>query len=290
MRVSAAARVSRVLHPGVTTMRHTPGADGGRCHLVMARHLACVAPGACHECIVGPSAAGEPVAWDRLSPGSCRCPALASVSLEPMTREAFLFRLRLMGRTMLAAFAASVLFGATLGAGFSWYNVYASIGTGALIGLPIFAFEAFFVSSPLGAGFRRWPLSRFVAARCSVWLAWIFSRDAPRPPLVLEHRRSAVGGCRYVVDHRVFLHRLTFGRLGPGPEPPNRTRRIPPPAAWALSLAHRRAVRPPVHRPGRLHRHRRAAAASIWERFTVSLWSNFSKCYQRREVALDPPV
>ena len=49
-----------------------------------------------------------------------------------------------------------------------------TIGTAALIGLPIFAFEAFFVSSPLSAGFRRWPLSRFVAARCSVWLAWIF--------------------------------------------------------------------------------------------------------------------
>ena len=91
-----------------------------------------------------------------------------------MTRDAFLFRLRLMGTTMLAAFAASVLFGATLGACFSWYNAYASVGTAALIGLPIFTFEAFFVSSPHGAGFRRWPFSRFVAARCSVWLAWIF--------------------------------------------------------------------------------------------------------------------
>ena len=45
-----------------------------------------------------------------------------------MTREAFLYRLRLMGAIMLAAFAASVLFGATLGAGFSWYNACASIG------------------------------------------------------------------------------------------------------------------------------------------------------------------
>ena len=91
-----------------------------------------------------------------------------------MTREAFLLRLRLMGTTMLAVFAASVLFGATLGAGFSLYNAYASIGTAALIGLPLFTFEAFFVNSALGAGFRRWPFSRFVAARCAVWLAWIF--------------------------------------------------------------------------------------------------------------------
>ena len=91
-----------------------------------------------------------------------------------MTREAFLLRLRLMGTTMLAVFGASVLFGATLGAGFSWYNAYASTGTAALIGLPLFTFEAFFVNSPLGTGFRRWPFSRFVAARCSVWLAWIF--------------------------------------------------------------------------------------------------------------------
>ena len=91
-----------------------------------------------------------------------------------MTREAFLLRLRLMGTTMLAVFAASVLFGATLGAGFSWYNACASIGTAAVIGLPLFTFEAFFVNSPLGAGFRRWPFARFVAARCSVWLAWIF--------------------------------------------------------------------------------------------------------------------
>ena len=91
-----------------------------------------------------------------------------------MTREAFLLRLRLMGTTMLAVFAASVLFGATLGAGFSWYNACASIGTAALIGLPLFTFEAFFVNSALGARFRRWPFSRFVAARCAVWLAWIF--------------------------------------------------------------------------------------------------------------------
>ena len=79
-----------------------------------------------------------------------------------------------MGTTMLAVFAASVLFGATLGAGFSWYNTCASIGTAALVGLPIFTFEAFFVNSPLGVGFRRWPFSRFVAARCAVWRAWIF--------------------------------------------------------------------------------------------------------------------
>ena len=49
-----------------------------------------------------------------------------------------------------------------------------TIGTAALIGLPIFTFEAFFVNTPLGAGFRRYAFSRFVAARCSVWLAWIF--------------------------------------------------------------------------------------------------------------------
>ena len=91
-----------------------------------------------------------------------------------MSREAVLSRLRLMGATMVAIFAASVLFGATLNAGFSWYNAYASIGTAALIGLPIFTFELFFVNSPLGAGFRRWPFSRFVAVPCAAWLAWIF--------------------------------------------------------------------------------------------------------------------
>ena len=93
---------------------------------------------------------------------------------ETMSREAIVSRLRLMGTTMLAIFAASVLFGATLGAGFSWYNAYGSIGTAAFIGLPLFAFELFVVYSPLGTGFRRWPFSRFVAARCLVWLAWIF--------------------------------------------------------------------------------------------------------------------
>lgn len=91
-----------------------------------------------------------------------------------MSREAVLSRLRVMGVTMVAIFAASVLFGATLNAGFSWYNAYASIGTAALIGLPIFTFEMFFVNSPLGAGFRRWPFARFVAVRCAAWLAWIF--------------------------------------------------------------------------------------------------------------------
>ena len=91
-----------------------------------------------------------------------------------MRRETVLSRLRLMGTTLPVIFAASVLFGATLGTGFSWYNTYGSVGTAALIGLPLFTFELFVVYSPLGTGFRRWPFSRFVAARCSVWLAWIF--------------------------------------------------------------------------------------------------------------------
>jgi len=91
-----------------------------------------------------------------------------------MSSEAFPPRLRLMGATMLPIFAASVLFGAILSGGFSWYAAYASIGTSALIGLPIFTFELFFVNSALGAGFRRWPFSRFVAVRCAVWSAWIF--------------------------------------------------------------------------------------------------------------------
>ena len=122
---------------------------------------------------VEPPAASEPVPWDRSSPGSHRWRALASASPETMSREAVLSHLRLMGATMLAIFAASVLFGAILGAGFSWYNAYASIGTAALIGLPIFTFELFFVNGPSGAGFRRWPFSRFFAARCAAWLAWI---------------------------------------------------------------------------------------------------------------------
>ena len=91
-----------------------------------------------------------------------------------MSREAFLSRLRVMSATMLAIFAASVLFGATLAAGFSWHNAGASIGTAALTGLPIFTFELFFVNSMLGAGFRRWPFLRFVVVRFAVWFAWIF--------------------------------------------------------------------------------------------------------------------
>ncbi len=79
-----------------------------------------------------------------------------------------------MGATMLAIFATSVLFGATLQAGFSWYNAYGSIGTAAVIGLPIFSFELFYVTSPLGAAFRRWPFARFIAVRLAVWCAWIF--------------------------------------------------------------------------------------------------------------------
>ena len=91
-----------------------------------------------------------------------------------MSREAFLSRLRVMSATMLAIFAASVLFGATLAAGFSWHNAGASIGTAALTGLPIFTFELFFVNSMLGAGFRRWPFARFIVVRFAVWFAWFF--------------------------------------------------------------------------------------------------------------------
>ena len=180
---------------------------------------------------------GEPIARDRATPADRRLPTLASASLEPMSSEALLSRLRLMGATMLAIFATSVLFGATLNAGFSWYNAYASIGSAALIGLPIFAFELFFVNSPLGAGFRRWRFSRFVAVRCAVWSAWILCRDAALSPLVLEHRRRTVGGCRVLVDHPVLLRHRVLRRLGSDLESSDRTRRVAQLAARALSRA-----------------------------------------------------
>ena len=91
-----------------------------------------------------------------------------------MTRDDLLSRLRLMGMALPAIFAVSVLFGATLNAGFSWYIAYASIGTATVIGLPIFAFELFYVNSPLGAGFRRRPFARFIAVRLALWCAWFF--------------------------------------------------------------------------------------------------------------------
>ena len=91
-----------------------------------------------------------------------------------MTRDALVSRLRLMGMALPVIFVVSVLFGATLNAGFSWYIAYASIGTSTVIGLPIFAFELFYVYSPLGARFRRWPFARFITVRFALWCAWIF--------------------------------------------------------------------------------------------------------------------
>ena len=79
-----------------------------------------------------------------------------------------------MGAALPAIFVVSVLFGATLDGGFSWYIAYASIGTAAVIGLPLFAFELFYGNSPLGTRFRRWPFARFIAARFAFWFAWIF--------------------------------------------------------------------------------------------------------------------
>ena len=93
---------------------------------------------------------------------------------EPMSRDALVSRLRLIGMAMPATLVVSVLFGATLNAGFSWYIAYASIGTAIVIGLPIFIFELFYVYSPLGTGFRRWPFARFIAIRFALWCAWIF--------------------------------------------------------------------------------------------------------------------
>ena len=91
-----------------------------------------------------------------------------------MTRDALVSRLRLMGVALPVIFVVSVLFGATLNGGFSWYIAYASVGTAVVIGLPIFAFELFYVYSPLGIGFRRWPFARFIAARFAVWCGWYF--------------------------------------------------------------------------------------------------------------------
>ena len=89
-----------------------------------------------------------------------------------MTRDALVSRLRLMGIAVPAIFVVSVLFGATLNAGFSWCIAVASVGTASVIGLPIFAFELFYVYSPLGVGFRRWPFARFIAVRFALWCAW----------------------------------------------------------------------------------------------------------------------
>ena len=91
-----------------------------------------------------------------------------------MSRDALVLRLRLVGMALPAIFVVSVLFGATLNAGFSWYIAYASIGIATVIGLPLFIFELFCVNSPLGLGFRRWPFARFIAARLALWCAWIF--------------------------------------------------------------------------------------------------------------------
>ena len=75
---------------------------------------------------------------------------------------------------MPVTFVVSVLFGATLGGGLSWFIAYASVGTAIVIGLPIFLFELFYVNSPLGARFRRWPFARFISARFAAWCAWFF--------------------------------------------------------------------------------------------------------------------
>ena len=91
-----------------------------------------------------------------------------------MSRDALVSRLRLMGVALPAIFVVSVLFGSILNTGFSWYIAYASIGTATVIGLPIFAFELFYVNSPLGVGFRRWPFARFIIVRFALWCAWIF--------------------------------------------------------------------------------------------------------------------
>lgn len=83
-----------------------------------------------------------------------------------MTRDALVSRLRLMGMALPL--------GATLNAGFSWHIAYASIGTSTVIEPPLFAFELFYVYSPLGARFRRWPFARLITVRFAIWCAWIF--------------------------------------------------------------------------------------------------------------------
>ena len=105
--------------------------------------------------------------------GECRLRVLPRAIPESISRDALVSRLRVLGVAMPATFLVSVLFGATLNAGFSWYIAYASIGTAVVIGLPIFIFELFYVYSPLGAGFRRWPFARFIAVRFALWWAWI---------------------------------------------------------------------------------------------------------------------
>ena len=141
-----------------------------------------------------------------------------------MTRDALVSRLRLMGMALPVIFVVSVLFGATLNAGFSWYIAYASIGTSTVIGLPIFAFELFYVYSPLGARFRRWPFARFITVRFALWCTWIFIATqlsnhwfgGAEGPLIAEGDVWWTIGFSFAVGFTVVLS-LTLNRLiGPG--------------------------------------------------------------------------
>ena len=86
----------------------------------------------------------------------------------------FLERLQRLFLVSVFSLTASIGFGFVLGGEISWSAALISVGTGAVIGIPLFSFEIFFVNSPLGERFRRQPFLFFVLVRAVVWGGWIW--------------------------------------------------------------------------------------------------------------------
>jgi len=83
-------------------------------------------------------------------------------------------RLITLAKMLVLVLPISIGFGALLNDGvIDRASVLASIGTAFIIGTPIFAFEALFVTAPWGAAFRRQPLLIFMGGRLLVWAGWI---------------------------------------------------------------------------------------------------------------------
>ena len=90
-----------------------------------------------------------------------------------MSRHLLFSRLKAFVITMLWVYVASVAFGATLNQEIRLANALNSSISATVMGGPIILWEFLYVTTPLGAAFRKKPFLLFFGIRLAVWTAWI---------------------------------------------------------------------------------------------------------------------
>jgi len=120
----------------------------------------------------------------------------------------------------------SILFGAFLSDGHvTWAVIRDSVGTAAIIAMPIFVFEVYYLTERPGAAWRRLPLAIFISVRFLIWGTWIvlgyltadqIFQISPSDSLLTAREFWWTIGFSYAVSALISLAMSIGQLLGPG--------------------------------------------------------------------------